>query len=390
MKSHPLFEKLRIFAPGPTPVPESVLSLLAHSPLHHRTKEFISILARTKENLSFLFQTRQPSYLFNSSGTGAMEAAIVNLFSPGDEVTVINGGKFGERWGQLAERYDLRVHQMKVEWGYAAKPEELAKHLKAHPKTQGVLFQGSETSTAVYHPVEQLAKVTHENSDALVIVDAITTLGVSSLPMDEWGLDVVVSGSQKALMLPPGLAFLAMSERAAEQRKKATLKSLKRFYFDLDSEDEAAVEGETPWTPAVSLVVALDGVLQKFKSVGLEPVFRHHTRLAGAMRAGVQGMGLELFAKESPSTALTAVHAPKGVEGKQIISHLRDRYSITVAGGQDQWKGKIFRLAHLGYYDDLDVLTILSAVELTLKTLGVNCELGRGVGAAETFFVKSE
>ncbi len=197
-------EKQRIFAPGPTPVPERVLAELAKSPLPHRTKEFIEILARVKEGLSFLFQTKQPSYLLAASGTGAMEATIVNLFAPGDEVLVINGGKFGERWGKLAERFGLKAHTLTVEWGLSADPNEITKILKANAKIRAVLFQASETSTGAYHPVEEIAKAVHQNSDALIIVDAITALGVNDLPLDKWGLDVVISGSQKApAMLPP-------------------------------------------------------------------------------------------------------------------------------------------------------------------------------------------
>jgi len=385
MKSHPLFEHLRIFAPGPTPVPEAVLSVLARAPLHHRTKEFIEVLGRVRTNLAYLFQTKQPAYLLASSGTGAMEATLVNLFAVGDEVLTIDGGKFGERWGKLATAFGLKPQVLKVEWGQSVDPEEIRKALKANPKIRAVLFQASETSTGVYHPVEQIAKVVRESSDALVIVDAITALGVSDLPMDKWGLDVVVSGSQKALMLPPGLAFMAMSERAQEHRKRANIPN---FYFNLKAEDKAAVGGETAWTPAVSLISGLDLVLQRMKDVGLEKVFEYNALLAEATRRGVKAMGLELFAKGVPSNALTAVIVPPSIpEGKKIVSHLRDRFAITVAGGQDAWKGKMFRIAHLGYYDELDMLTMLSATELTLRALGHNCELGKGVGAAQQYFL---
>jgi serine---pyruvate transaminase len=388
MKSHPLFERRRIFAPGPTPVPEAVLGELAKSPLHHRTKEFIEILSRVKVGLQFLFQTKQPAYLLAASGTGAMETTIVNCFSAGDEVLVINGGKFGERWGKIAAAYGLKVHTLTVEWGDAVDPESIAKELKANPKIRGVLFQASETSTGVYHPVKEIADVVHRNSDALVIVDAITALGVTDLPMDEWKLDVVVSGSQKALMLPPGLAFLALSERAQEFRKTSTLP---KFYYNLAAEDKAAAGGETAWTPAVSLIVGLDVVLERMKATGLAPVFKFHHRLAEATRQGVQAMNLKLFPKESPSPALTAVHVPSGIpEGKKIISHLRDRFGITIAGGQDQWKGKIFRIAHLGYYDELEMLTILSALEMTLKKLGHDNTMGKGVGTAASYFVERD
>lgn len=388
MSLHPLFEKRRIFAPGPTPVPEEVLLELSRAPLHHRTKEFIEILTETKKGLQFLFQTKQPAYVLAASGTGAMEATIVNLFQAGDEVIVIDGGKFGERWWKIAQAFGLKTTIHKVEWGQAANPDDIVKLLKANPKIQGVLFQASETSTGVYHPVEAITKAVKSNSDALVIVDAITALGVSNLPLDAWGLDAVVSGSQKALMLPPGLAVLALSEKANERRKRG---GIPRFYYNLNAEDKATVGGETAWTPAVSLICALNTVLKKLQQVGLEPLFKHHDRLSRATRAGVTALGLELFAKGSPSAAVTSVLVPPSIpEGKKIVSHLRDNFGITIAGGQDQWKGKIFRLAHLGYFDELDMLTMFSALELTLSKLGCPIEFGRGVGAVQKSFLEAK
>jgi aspartate aminotransferase-like enzyme len=383
---HPLFERLRIFAPGPTPVPEEVLSVMAKSPLHHRTKEFIAILDRVKAGLSFVFQTKQPSYVLSASGTGAMEACVVNLFSTNDKVLVINGGKFGERWLKLAKNYGLNVNELKVEWGNAAKPADVAAFLEKNPDTRGVLFQASETSTGVYHPVKEIADIVKQKSDALVVVDAITALGVSNLPMDAWGLDAVVSGSQKAFMLPPGLAFLSFSEKANAARKNS---NLKKFYYNLDAEDKAALGGETAWTPAVSLVCGLDLVLQRMQKNGLEPIFQYHEKLATATREAALAMNLELFAKESPSNALTAILVPKTIpEGKKIISHLRDKYGITIAGGQDAWAGKMFRVAHLGYFDELDMLTMFSALEMTLQKLGHNLEPGKGVGKAQQAFAR--
>ncbi|MBI4405443.1 MAG: alanine--glyoxylate aminotransferase family protein, partial [Deltaproteobacteria bacterium] len=348
----------------------------------------VEVLGRTRENLKFLFQTNQPAYLLTASGTGAMEAAVVNLFNSGDEVLVINGGKFGERWEKLANAYSLKAHIIKVEWGHAVDPAEVTKLLKTHPKTRGVLFQASETSTGVYHPVQDIAKVVRENSDALLVVDAITALGVCDIPMDKWGLDAVVGGSQKALMLPPGLAFIALSQRAHECRKQATLP---RFYYDLATEEKSAKNGETAWTTAVSLVCGLDLVLTQMKAVGLETVFQHYAKLAEATRKGIVAMGLELFAKQSPSPAVTAVHVPASIpDGKKIVSYMRDRFGTTIVGGQDAWKGKMFRLGHLGFYDELDMLTVLSALEMTLKRLGHPCELGRGVGASANHFFESE
>lgn len=388
MKSHPVFEKLRIFAPGPTPVPQEVLSELAKPPLHHRTKEFIAILERTRKGLQFLFQTKQPAYLFSSSGTGAMEAAVVNLLVHGDEVIVVNGGKFGERWLKMGTAFGLKVHAITVPWGTAVDPGAIEQCLKANRGVRAVLFQASETSTGVAHPTQAIAQVVHQSSDALVIVDAITALGVTDLPMDTWGLDAVISGSQKALMLPPGLAFLALSERAQEQRKRAKIPN---FYFNLSAEDKATLGGETAWTPAVGLVMALDIVLQRIQQIGLAPLFQYYDYLAAATRAGLSAMELELFAKSHYSPAVTAVVVPQSIpDGKKIVSLLRDRYAITIAGGQDQWKGKVFRVAHLGFYDELDMLTILSALELVLRKLGHACPPGSGVGATASYFLKHE
>jgi serine---pyruvate transaminase len=388
MKSHPLFEKARIFAPGPTPVPEEVLSAMAKAPLHHRTKEFATTLKRVWENLAFLHQTKQPAYVLAASGTGAMEATITNCLSAGDEVIVVNGGKFGERWTKISEKYGLKVHEIKVEWGNAVEPDEVKRVLAANPNTRALMMQASETSTGVLHPVKEVAEVVRKNSDALIFVDAITALGVCNLPMDEWGLDSVVSGSQKALMLPPGLSTIALSQRAQDARKKS---NLPKFYFDLMAEEKGLSTGQTAWTPAVSLIEGLDVVLKRFRETGLEPVFAHHARLAEGTRRGVTAMGLELLAKKSPAPSVTAVLMPKGSDaGDKLISHMRDRYGITIAEGQDAYKGKMFRLAHLGYFDELDMLTILSAVEMGLSKLGVKIELGAGPAAAAKYFLESE
>ena len=386
MKPHPLFVKRRIFAPGPTPVPQEVLSALATPPLHHRTKEFDAILGRVWDNLKFLFGTKQPVYLLSSSGTGAMETAVVNLFAAKDRVLVIDGGKFGERWGKISKAYGLEVETLTVEWGESATPEAVTSILKQHKDIRGVLFQASETSAGTHHPVKEIAAAVRENSDALVVVDGITAVGVTPLPMDDWGLDVLVSGSQKALMLPPGLAFLALSERAKQQQSRV---NLPKFYFNLTAEDKAMAKGTTAWTPAVGLITGLDVVLQQLRETGLESIYEFHHRLAEATRRGVIGMGLELFATGIPSTALTAVKVPEGVAGGKIVSYLRDRFGVTIAGGQEPYKGKIFRLAHLGHYDELDVLTILSAVEITLKHLGREVQLGSGVAAASQYLMEN-
>lgn len=387
MKSHPLFPKQRIFAPGPTPVPEEVLAAMSLATMHHRTKGFIDVLARVREGLSFLFQTKEPVFTLASSGTGAMEATVTNLLDAGDTVIVINGGKFGERWTKIAERHSVNVHEIVVPWGEAAAPESVIAALQKFPQAQAVLFQASETSTGAYHPVKEIADAIRKHSEALICIDAITALGVHELPMDRWGLDVVVSGSQKALMLPPGLAFLALSARARELMRARKSSS---FYFDLLEEEKAFKAGQTAWTPAVSLIVGLEVVLRRFREVGLEQVFAHHARLAEATRRGVEGMGLQRFAPTHPSNAVTSVVVPTEIrDGNQILVYLRDRFGITVAEGQDQYKGKMFRIAHLGYFDELDMLTVLAAVEMTLSHLGAPIRLGSGVGAASQYFKES-
>jgi aspartate aminotransferase-like enzyme len=315
-----------------------------------------------------------------------MEATVVNCLAQKDEVLVIDAGKFGERWGKLATAYGLVPHIYKVEWGKAADPKEIEKLLKAHPQIKAVLFQASETSTGVFHPVKEIAETVKKHSDALIIVDAITGLGVSDLPMDKWGLDAVVSGSQKAFMLPPGLAFLALSEKAQEARKRSNIPN---FYFSLKAEDKAALNGETAWTPAVSLICGLDLVLKQMQASGLKAIFDYHHRLAEATRKGIEGMGLELFAKSAPGDSVTSVWVPSSIpEGKKIVSMMRDQFGITIAGGQDQYKGKIFRVAHLGWFDELDMLSVLGALEITLTKLGHKLELGKGVGSAAQSFLK--
>lgn len=385
---HPVFEKLRIFAPGPTPVPEAVLLEMSKPTLHHRTKEFIAVLERVRKGLQFVFQTSQPTYLFAASGSGAMEATLVNCLAQKDEVLVIDGGKFGERWGKLAAAFGLVPHIYKVDWGKSADPTEVERMLKAHPQIKAVLFQASETSTGVFHPVKEIAEVVKKQSDALVVVDAITALGVCDLPMDKWGLDAVISGSQKAFMLPPGLAFLALSPKAQEARKRS---NIPHFYYSLKAEDKAALNGETAWTPAVSLVCGLDLVLKNMQAAGLPAIFSYHHRLAEATRKGLTGMGLELFAQGCPGDSVTSVWVPPAIpEGKKIISSMRDDFGITIAGGQDQYKGKIFRVAHLGWFDELDMISVLGALEITLKKLGHPLELGKGVGQAAQSFLESK
>jgi aspartate aminotransferase-like enzyme len=368
-----------LLAPGPTPVPPEVLAALAQPVIHHRTPQFGAILAEAEDGLRELFGTTQDVLMLAASGTGAMEGAVTNLLSPGDEVVVVNGGKFGERWTKICQAYGVQAHEVKVEWGQAVRVEAVAAALDAHPKARAVFAQASETSTCVLHPVPGLAELTRRR-DLLLIVDGITAVGVIELPMDRLGIDVLITGSQKALMLPPGLAFVALSERAWKATETARLP---RFYFDFRRERKGIAERSTAWTPAISLIYGLRAALGLMRAEGWPALYARHERLARATRAAVTALGMKLLAPESPSPAATAAIVPAGVDGAALVRYLRDRMRVTFAGGQDQLKGKIVRLAHLGYVGALDVVAGVAALELALRHFGAAVELGRGVGAAE-------
>lgn len=372
-------KKTYLLAPGPTPIPESVTATFVRPIIHHRTPGFQSILDDVRSGLKYVFQTRQDVLLLSSSGTGAMEAALTNLFSRGDEVITINGGKFGERWSKIAKPHGVNSIEVKVPYGETLDPKQLEEKLKQHPAAKAVLFQASETSTGIRMPTQEICKIT-KSAGILSVCDAITACGVFDLPMDEWGIDVLITGSQKALMIPPGLSMLALSDKAWAAVENS---NIPKFYFDLSRERKSAAKSSTAWTPPISLIQGLQESLRLIKDEGLHNVFKRHELLAKATRAGVQALGLELFARKSPSPALTAVKVPAGIkDGKLIPKTMRDKYGVTIAGGQDELEGKIFRLSHFGYADRFDVTTALSALELTLNELGHTVEFGRGVGAA--------
>ena len=371
--------KSYLLAPGPTPVPPEVLTALAKPVIHHRTPQFGAVLAKVQLGLRELFGTTEDVLVLAASGTGAMEGSVTNLCSPGDEVIVVNGGKFGERWTKICQSYGVTVREIRVEWGRAVVPQMVGTALAEYPKARAVYMQASETSTCALHPVAEVAKLTRA-SDTLLVVDGITAVGVLPMPMDAFGIDVLVTGSQKALMLPPGLAFVALSPRAWAATEQA---KLPRFYFDFKREKKGVAEKSTAWTPAISLINGLEVALDMMRAEGWANVFARHDRVARATRAGVQALGLSLLAPESPSPAATAVNLPAGVDGSALFRYLRDKMQVTFAGGQDQLKGKIIRLAHLGYVDAFDVVVALSALELALAHFGAPVELGRGVGAAE-------
>jgi len=375
--------KKYLLAPGPTPVPPEVLLAMAQPIIHHRTPQFEAVFAEVQSGLQRLFQTRQEVLILASSGTGAMEAAVTNTTSPGDRVIVVNGGKFGERWGKIAAAYGLQVTELKVEWGQAVGPDAVARALREHPETRLVLMQASETSTTALHPVEAVARVTR-GSDALLVVDGITAVGVLDLPMDALGIDMLITGSQKALMLPPGLAFLALSESAWAA---AGASKTPRFYFDLKRERDNQRLHTTAWTPAISLVSGLHVALKMMFDEELANVYARHERLARATRAAAQALGLRLVAPTCPSPATSGIFLPDGVPGK-LVGYLRDRVGVTFAGGQDQLKGKIVRIAHLGYIGSFDVVTAIASLEMGLAAFGHRVAFGTGVGAAQAVLME--
>ena len=319
--------------------------------------------------------------MFAASGTGAMEAAFVNFLRKGDTAVVVDGGKFGERWGKFAKAYGVNAVTLKCEWGHPVDPAAVTSALRENPQAKAVYVQANESSTGVYHPIRELAQVTAKTG-AILVVDAISALGAMTLPMDEWGIDVLVSAGHKALGLPPGIAFLAAGEKAWKLNESA---DLPRFYFDIKRERENQRKNQTAWTPAIALVEGLDESLAMFREEGLENVFARHERMARAARAGMQALGLTLYSK-SPSSAMTTVVAPDGVDSEKLVKHLFNRYGIKLVGGQDGAKGRIFRIAHLGYFDDFDMLVVIGAVERGLHDLGARVELGAGLAAAQQSF----
>ena len=378
-------KKRFLLAPGPTPVPENVLLAMAQPMIHHRTPQFSAIFAEAKDDLKYIFQTKQDVLILAASGTGAMEGSVTNLFSPGDEVLVINGGKFGERWGKISEAYGLKAHWLTVEWGKAVDSQDVKKALDANPKIKAVLMQASETSTTVAHPVKEIAGLTGNRQDCVLIVDGITSVGVFPTPMDEWGIDVLLSGSQKAFMLPPGLAFAALSEKAWKFMETA---KCPRFYFDFKKERKNLKNNTTAYTPAASLIIGLRDALKMLKEEGLENVFARHNRLARATRAAVKAMGLKPLAPYSPSDATTGAYVPENIDGEKFVKYLRDDMGVTMAGGQDHLKGKIIRIAHLGYVDTFDIIVAISSIEMALRKFGHKIEFGKGVAAAQEILME--
>lgn len=377
-------KKKYLLAPGPTPVPEHVSLEMAYPMVHHRTPQFSQIFAEAAEDSKYLFQTKQDVLILAATGTGGMEGCITNLFSPGDKLLVINGGKFGERWGKIGQAYGMNIIWHTVEWGKAASPDAIKKILDEDKDIRGVFVQACETSTTAAHPIEALSKLTRDRENTLLIVDGITGVGVFPLPMDDWKIDAMVTGSQKALGLPPGLALVALSDKAWKAAEKS---KCPRFYFDFKKERKNLADKTTAYTPAVSLVIGLRAVLKDIRAEGLENVHKRHSRLAQATRAAVQALGLKFVAPDAPADSTTGFFVPDGVDGGKLVKSLRDDFGVTMAGGQDQWKGKIVRIAHLGYVDTFDVVVAISSLEMALHKFGHKVEFGKGVAAAQKILV---
>lgn len=375
-------DKLMLMIPGPTPVPEQVLLALAKAPIGHRSSDFSKIMAEVMADLKWLHQTTNDVLILTASGTGAMEAGIINFLSRGDRVLVGENGKFGERWGDVCDAYGLATERIKAEWGKPLDPEVFRAKLQADTDKQikAVIITHSETSTGVINDLETINRYVKEHGEALIIVDAVTSLGAMDVPVDEWQLDVVASGSQKGYMIPPGLGFVAVSNKAWSAYAKS---NLPRYYLDLGKARKDAQKHTTPFTTAVNMVVALQTALKMLRAEGLPNIFARHLRHRNAVRSGIKAMGLELFTSDDcASPSITAVLPPPGIPVDRIRSHMKKHFDIVLAGGQDHLADKIFRIGHLGFVSDRDILTAISALESTLYQLGYR-EFTVGAGTAQ-------
>ncbi len=375
-------DKLTLMIPGPTPVPETVLKALGRHPIGHRSGEFQAVVKRTTEQLRWLHQTTGDVLVISGSGTAAMEAGIINTLSRGDRVLCGDNGKFGERWVKVARAYGLDVEVIKAEWGQPLNPEAFRNALEAdtEKRIRAVILTHSETSTGVINDLETISRHVKAHGTALTIADCVTSLGASNVPMDAWGLDVVASGSQKGYMMPPGLSFVAMSERAWQAYERS---DLPKFYLDLGPYRKTAAKNSNPFTPAVNLYFALEAALDMMQAEGLDAIFARHARHRDAAQAAMKAIGLPLYAAEGHgSPAITAV-APEGIDAEVLRKSVKEHFDILLAGGQDHLKGQVFRIGHLGFVCDRDVLTAVAAIEATLQTMGLHkTSVGAGVAAA--------
>jgi aspartate aminotransferase-like enzyme len=364
--------------PGPAMVPEDVLLELARPVIHHRSAEAKQVIVEVIDGLKEVFQTQNDVMILTSSGTGAMEAAAVNTVPPGGKALVLNAGHFAARWGNICKAHGINPVMLEIEWGQPVDPDQVAKALRQHPDTVCVMGTLSETSTGTGHPVEAIGRVVSE-TPAVFAVDGISGIGAMECRTDDWGIDLLCVGSQKALMLPPGLAFVAVSPKAWAKIDAFESRS---FYFNLKAARKKAKEFDTPYTPAHTLILALRAALRRIKDEGMENIWQRHRKMSEACQAGVTALGLELFSAR-PAEGLTAFRVPEGLKDTEIRNKLAQRFGITTVGGQDKLKGKIIRIGHMGYTDEIDVVAALAALEMVLAELGHDVEPGRAVAAAQ-------
>jgi aspartate aminotransferase-like enzyme len=378
-------KKQRLLTPGPTPLYPPALHAMMASDIHHRTEDFRKAYRSCLADLKLVMGTSNDILMFCSSGTGAMDATVSNLFSRGDKVIVCVAGKFGERWAEIAKAYGLDANVITVPYGQVVSPQQVQDALAKEPATKGVFVQASETSTGAAHDVRAMAAAVAA-ADAILVVDAITGLGTMPLDIDGWGLDVVIGGSQKAFMIPPGLAFLSISPKAWKFADSATLP---HFYFNFKKEKKSGDAGESSWTPSTALILALAEALKYVRQIGMPQLIENAQMLAEAARAAVTKLGLELFAAASPGSSVTAVKAPAGLDSGVIVKEFRSRFGAIIANGQGSMKGQIFRIAHLGYFDFADLFAVIAGLEIILNANGYAVPYGSGVAAVQEFYARA-
>jgi len=377
--------KQRLLTPGPTPLLPKALHAMMGSDIHHRTEDFRKLYKGVLADLKEVMGTSNDVLILVASGSGAMEASVTNCFSPGDKVIVCSAGKFGERWAGITKAYGLNVVLLEEPYGSAVAASKLEAALAANPDARGVFVQASETSTGAAHDVEAMGKLV-KNTNAIFVVDAITGMGTMPLNIDEWGLDIVIGGSQKSLMVPPGVAFLSMSAKAWKHAESARLP---RYYFDLKKEAKNAVNGESSWTPATSILLALGEALKYVKELGAANLVRNAELLARATREAATALGLTLFSGANPGSAVTAICPPAGMDSGVIVKEFRNRFGAIIANGQGTMKGQIFRIAHLGYFDFADLFAMVAALEIILAANGHPVQFGTGVAAVQNVYASA-
>ena len=381
--------KKYIMTPGPTPISEEVLLEHARPLMHHRSPEFSKVFIEVTEKLKKLFKTKNDIFILTSSGTGAMEAAVTNSFSKGDKVLVASAGNFGERFKKISSKFNLEVMSLDYEWGDTVNPEDIKKVLDDNPDIKGVMVQFSETSTGAINDIEAIGSIV-KKYPAILIVDAISGIGASDLRTDEWDLDIVAGGSQKALSAPTGISFISISDKAWKLIQKS---DLPRFYFDLTSAKNYSLKTppQTPWTPGISIIVAMNRALDILLEEGLEKVFKRHRTLALAVQKAVKRLGLELLVQDENKRgfSVTSIKVPEGIDAKELTRIMRVKYGVTIAGGQGKLAGKIIRIGHLGYFGMFDIIIVISALEITLNELGYKFEIGTGIAEAEKIFIEN-